>query len=218
VPANFLENLTDGYRDYLDVDGTRVREGREGSFHAFVYFLDRMLPSVNTTVNKYGGPQRKTVGFGNVFTVNDEAFALVMMENYVERWTRLAKNRRRHEGRQSMERLEGTQGDVVDGGEDGEDGTSMRHNRFRARYTSSNEGMSTSSGWSMEGIRRFNEFASDVGQKRKVKQTGKGLEDYMIRYWQGTTGEQTQNMKDRMGLVMAHCEDDSLFVGDMKFV
>jgi len=40
----------------------------------------------------------------------------------------------------------------------------------------------------------------------------------MIRYWQGTTGEQTRNMKDMMGLVMAHCEDDSLFVGNMQFV
>ena len=220
VPDNFLTNLMTGYRDYLDENGG-VRKDRKGSFEAFVYFLDRMLPSVNTAVNKYNGPQRKTMGFSAVFSVNDEAFALVMMENYVERWKLLAENRKRCKGRNLVAQVGGTPGRDSDGNdadEDGGEGVNGRQHKFQAKYTSSNEGMSSSSGWSIEGIKRFNEFAHDIEKKRTVEQTGKGLEAYMMRFWQGTVGEPTSSIKEELGLVVAHCEDDSLFVGAMEFV
>ena len=217
MPDNFLVNLISGYRDYLDGNG-QVRKDREASFEAFVYFLDRMLPSVNTKANPYHGPQRKTMGFGEVFTVNDEAFALVMVENYVEQWKLLVENKRKCEERSSIDRSKTRPGEESgDDEEDDDEGMNVRHDRFRAKYTSSNRGTCNSCGWSTEGIERFNEFASEIGKKRASETTGKDLEEYMMRYWQGKAREKRRRSYG-LDQVVAHSEDDSLFVGAFEFV
>ena len=58
VPDDFLDDLLDHYRDYLDANGNLIPE-RERNFNAFVYFIDRILPSVNFTVNEYGNVTKK---------------------------------------------------------------------------------------------------------------------------------------------------------------
>ena len=72
----------------MDSDG-KLREDRRKHFEAFVYFVDRMLPSVNAEKNKYRGGDRKVAALKEVFTASDEAFALLMVDNYWERWTNL---------------------------------------------------------------------------------------------------------------------------------
>ena len=55
---------------------------REENFKAFVYFVDRILTSVNATVNDYSPRVRKKTVLMNVFSVSDKAYALVTLENY----------------------------------------------------------------------------------------------------------------------------------------
>ena len=53
VPGRLLDKLLENYRDYFDEAGNMI-PGREENFEAFVYFVDRILTSVNSKVNDYG--------------------------------------------------------------------------------------------------------------------------------------------------------------------
>jgi autotransporter translocation and assembly factor TamB len=75
------------FRDYLD-DSGNVIEGREKNLDAYIYFIDRILPSVNYEVNDYGAVARKNKCLSQCFTVTDEAFALACVENYRLSWER----------------------------------------------------------------------------------------------------------------------------------
>ena len=74
----------ENYRDYFDKDGSLI-PGREGNYEAFVYFVDRILTSVNSRVNDYSPKVRKAVELSKVFTVTNKAFALITLENYYDR-------------------------------------------------------------------------------------------------------------------------------------
>lgn len=68
--------------------------GRLEYFEAFYYFVLRILSCVNTTQTKFGDNQTKTrLGslISDRFTASDEAFALVMIDNYFEKWQVHAK-------------------------------------------------------------------------------------------------------------------------------
>ena len=99
VPDNLVEKLNENYRDYLDGNGTLIPE-REENFKAFVYFVDRILTSVNAKVNDYSPRIRKKALLKSVYSVSDEAFALITLENYCTCWIRMleAQNGREQEG------------------------------------------------------------------------------------------------------------------------
>ena len=90
VPNDFFQNLFTHYWDYFE-DGQNIKNGRQACYDAFLYFADRILPSINAEVTKYHGEKKCLVRMSNVFSITDEAYALLMVENYYERWVSLSK-------------------------------------------------------------------------------------------------------------------------------
>ena len=65
------------------------------NFEAFKYFVDRILPSVNAEFTKFGCKKtvrRKRNTIREVFLVSDEAYGLLMIENYEGWWRKQYEN------------------------------------------------------------------------------------------------------------------------------
>lgn len=158
---DFENLLFENYREYLDEDGN-VRSDREENFQAFVYMVDRILTSVNADVNKYRGSTRKLTNLSKVFSASDEAFALLLVENYWKRWMRLRSQPKE-----------------------------VPKEYFNAKYTDSRAGRVTS-GFNTEGIKKYNDLVKMVREKRAKRETGEMLEQYLQGHWRGKIGGGTK--------------------------
>ena len=190
----------DNYRDYLDTNG-EVRADRKKNYEAFLYFVDRILPSVNFEHTDYSPVVRKNNMLSQCFTISDEAFALSMVENYYTRWSRklLAKESRKRE-RQGQANVQ-------------EDGARPYHEMdsdwFKAKWTGSREGL-VASGWSKAGIQRFNSNAKMIDELRADNDAGRMLEEHLRAHWRGRATN-PKKCKPRQEIVEAF--DDNLFDG-----
>ena len=197
IPDNFEEKLFEFFRDYLDENGN-VKPGREENLRAYLYFIDRILPSVNYELNHYNAVARKNKRVSKCFTLTDEAFALACVQNYRQRWERYCLAR---ESRKAARR-----GELVT-----PDGEVAAHeqppNWFYARWSGSHLG-NTLSGWTDEGISTFNGHCQTIAKLRADNSTGAALEDYIINHWKGTLKERKQRKRKQM-IVDAFQEDHS---------
>ena len=179
----------------MDEDGN-VKPGREEHLKAFIYFIDRILPSVNYEVNDYRPLARKNKRISKCYTATDEAFGLACVENYRQRWDRLClKKESRRAAR--LGNLE-TADDEVPAHE-------QVPEWFYARWSGSHLG-NTISGWTETGVDRYNEHCKMIAEKRAGKVTGADLEDYIKKHWKGTLKERT-GRKPKRKLVVAYRED-----------
>ncbi|CAJ1935148.1 unnamed protein product [Cylindrotheca closterium] len=188
VPQNLEASLVTNYRDYADDDG-KVRDNRKDNYDSFLYFIDRILPSVNADVTKYYGDARCQFGLSNAFTVTDEAFGLLMVENYVERWKALAK--------------EWPSSDTTED-------QGLKRKRMRSlggRYTGSEKGM-VAGGWDNGGINRFNELAQMVSTARKKLVETRKLENIIMNHWRGLEGDSEQRRKKAKQHIVTAYEDE----------
>lgn len=132
VPDDFAKKLEEHYRDYYDMDGNLI-EGRQENLDAFFYFVDRILSSVNAEFTKFGPDKRKrrrTAFLRQVFTPSDEAFGLLLVENYESRW-----------------RAQAADGQIK--------GEWRKEKKYQAKYTSSNHGLKNVT-WDEAGIESYN--------------------------------------------------------------
>lgn len=84
-PENFEANLLENYRDYYDSEGELIPD-REKNYEAFAYFVTRILHSVNTRQSSNATERANAYNISKRYTVSDEAFALVMVQNYFNKW------------------------------------------------------------------------------------------------------------------------------------
>ena len=99
------------------------------------------------------GSQAKTV------TISDEAFALLIFENYIDKWI------------STMTSADNVQGDgLVEPEVQGEVLGRMKQPRHRGKYTSKKSGHCKYGGWSREGMARFNELYKLVREDRACPQ------------------------------------------------
>ena len=135
APEDFLETLMDKYRNYSDDDVPEV----------FKFFVDNILGAVNCKVTKWS--KYKTLEIlQKRFTVSDEAFALLMVENYVASW----------EKKIEMKDSKLSRKDLL----------------CQAKYSSSNTGRGNQQGdssWSIDGIIRYNVLCREVEERRRRK-------------------------------------------------
>lgn len=200
VPEDFVKNLFKYYRDYLDEKG-KVISGREKHLQAWIYFVGRILPSVNSEINDYSAVPRKTKLLRNCFTSSDEAFALVMVLNYVESWIRKIKAK---ESKIQAARM----GDDEQAGQsDGEETPAhlMPKEWFHARWTGSQDGNKLS-GWDEEGIEEFNKHADKINKLRAGEITGEKLETHLRDHWSGMLRAPNKRPKKKMK-VKAYVEE-----------
>lgn len=167
------------YRDYLGEDGEVIEE-RRPEYDLFAYVVGRFFPSVNPTVNVYNKVIRKTVDVSKVFSPSDEAWVLLTMDNYRDRWLRMLEN---------PESKDATENTVVDGKVTvWRKGAHRLDPFFQAKYTSSQHGKKVS-GWSDEGIQQFNWYVGEVKKLRALPLSGQLLEATLRDRWVGPRSE-----------------------------
>lgn len=195
VPENFEENLTENYRDYVDAK-ENVLPGREDNLKAWIYFTSRILSSVNSEVNKYSAFEMKTKMISDCFTASDEAFALVMVKNYVRSWIRkleIKDSKMRARLDEDSARARGEEPTPPQ-----EDAPHLMPKEWSyARWTGSQDGNKIS-GWDEEGIEEFNKDARKIKTLRAGTVTGKTLETYLKKYWKGTLKAPKERPKKKM--------------------
>ena len=151
------------YRRCVDAHGV-VLEDRKADFDAWYWFVDRMLSAINPEKTRFGRTnqeRRKSSLIGTVFTVSDEAFALLLLYNYEGYWRQTEQLKR-----------------------DGVTKDEMRASKtVRARYTTSHGGRSRL-GWSDEGIKKYNELYDMVHSLRENDMSGQQCDvAWQREYW-----------------------------------
>ena len=159
LPPNLGEVLTSpSYRRYHYRDGTLIKQ-REEDYEVFKWFVKNILKSVNFELNNVLLEQATEIGYrdfiSKVFTVSDEAFAILMVLNYEKKWRNM----------------------VLTPFEDKKD---LNTNPLYAtRWTSSNKGYSKLP-WGNEGVTKYNELVELIGKLRAVPQSGVELEEKVL--------------------------------------
>ncbi|KAI2507426.1 hypothetical protein MHU86_7039 [Fragilaria crotonensis] len=113
-----------------------------------------------------------------IVTVSDEAFALILYENYIDKWITRYHN------------------PIADG---------ERGKKILGKYTRSSVGYSEYGGWSEEGVIRFNQLCQTVVEDRCSRNAKEAEDQVMQSLRQQRFGEQDQNSamngNDRQSIV-----------------
>lgn len=136
VPKDFGRLLMEKYRNYEDSDNHK---------NAFRYFATRILPAVNAGITKFDRRKFKET-LSDCFSYTDEAFGVLLVVNYENRWRSQHAADMNIPGGTSKER------------------SSIWHN---ARYTSANDGARRGASWTREGLLKFNELSAMVKNQRE---------------------------------------------------
>jgi L-rhamnose mutarotase len=144
VPDDFVRVLLSTYRNHTVT-------GCEDSKKAFEYFVNRILPAVNANHTRYHAKKKKKL-LSEIFTVTDEAFGLMLLENYEERW------RKQHRE---------------------PDKKKWRQKSMNAKYTASINGVKTNT-WSTDGMNKFCEWCNQVQELREDYTTGRRVEEQLL--------------------------------------
>jgi hypothetical protein len=151
VPVDFKNLLEGKYHGYGASERHRA---------AFVYFATRILPAVNASITKFDKSKyRKKLS--ECFSYTDEAFALLLVENYEPRWQSQheALVQYHHECRKSREK------------------------KWKdALYTSNTEGSRRGNSWTRQGLLKFNSLCQMVKEQRASEETGDTVENH-LRNW-----------------------------------
>ena len=151
VPKDFSKLLLEKYRDYGESEAHK---------EAFRYFATRILPAVNAGVTRYD-KRRYKEPLSVCFSYTDEAFGLLLVVNYEDRW------RSQHEAEM-----------LLPGGTSKE-----RSQRWEdAKYTSATEGARRGSSWPREGLLKFNELSKMVKRQREEVETEEDVEENLMNW------------------------------------
>jgi hypothetical protein len=146
VPKNFANLILEKYH------GCRISDDHHD---AFLYFANRIFPSVNASYTKFERLKvKKTIC--ECFSYTNDAFALLMVINYERRWLSQHEAKLEHpnHSRQTREQL-----------------------WKDARYTSSTEGNRRGQSWIKDGLLRFfNSLCTMVKAQWEVEDTGATVE------------------------------------------
>lgn len=101
--------------------------------------------------------KRKKELISDVFTVTDEACAVMMVKNYLGRWRKMSEEK---------------------------DSTKHRGAEFDAKFTSSRKGKRVNT-WSDEGRQKFHEWCFKIAKLRQKTETGKQIDELTRNHYRG---------------------------------
>ena len=147
VPRNFVPTLLRSYRKHRETGNVEDKK-------AFYYFVSRILSQVNPKQTRFEKDKGRKV-LSNMFTVTDEAFAIMVVENYDQRWRK-----------QHVE----------------PDKKKWHSDEMNAKYTSSRNGKRKNT-WTKEGMQRYHEWCAIVAARRGREEYGKDLEEELMSHY-----------------------------------
>ena len=142
--------MDDGYRDYLGDNGA-IKPEKEYDYEAYKWFVKNVLFCINHELTELLSKQVANQGYHDfitkTYTASDEAFAIMLVANYEDRW----RNQVLHPTKDKNE---------------------LASNPI---YTSSKRGYCNFP-WASEGIALFNWLVARIEKLRAMERTGLHLE------------------------------------------
>ena len=122
---------------------------------AFFWFFDSFLECVcgatawNNAKTKQLVSEARDPSGSKIVSVSDEAFALLLIDNYLEKWKTRA-------GEEVAARIDSVAGGAAAATTEGEETTRRKQTKTAGKYTGKAQGQCKWGGWSPEGIKQFN--------------------------------------------------------------
>ena len=142
------------YWKYLKADGT-IFPGLEDEYKAFKWFLKNALFCVNFELTGVLAKEVKDLGYkdfiSKVYTVSDEAFAILVILNYEQRWRNVVEFPTKERSKLSTDKL------------------------YQCKWTNCQKGYAHMT-WDKEGIDTYNDLVTNISGLREDKLTGYKLE------------------------------------------
>jgi hypothetical protein len=131
------------------------RATTEREREAFFWFFDSFLECVcgatawNNAKTKQLISEARDPSGSKIVSVSDEAFALLLIDNYLEKWKTRA-------GEEVAARIDSVAGGAAAITAEGEEITRRKQTKTAGKYTAKAQGQCKWGGWSPEGIKQFN--------------------------------------------------------------
>mgnify|MGYP004529573319 FL=1 len=170
VPAGFpgtLGLVEDPNKEGKVVINPMYRNYSTANNSEYFYFVSRLLPSINPKKVNFG-KECSYKPISEMFSVSDEAFALLLLYNEHHVWIDNMRN-----GEQS-----------VDSEDEGTSDT--RKKKKRKRFCDPSSGRKQ--GWEWKGKKLYNTLCKQVRQLRECKSTGESLDKMMMERFQLESG------------------------------
>ena len=170
VPAGFpgtLGLVEDPNNEGKVVINPMYRNYSTANNSEYFYFVTRLLPSINPKKVNFG-KECSYKPISEMFSVSDEAFALLLLYNEHHVWIDNMRN-----GEQS-----------VDSEDEGTSDT--RKKKKRKRFCDPSSGRKQ--GWEWKGKKLYNTLCKQVRQLRECKSTGESLDKMMMERFQLESG------------------------------
>jgi hypothetical protein len=132
-----------------------VRKNDNQPRKAFFWFFDSFLECVcgatawNNAKTKQLVSEARDPSGSKIVSVSDEAFALLLIDNYLEKWKTRA-------GEEVAARIDSVAGGAAAATTEGEETTRRKQTKTAGKYTGKAQGQCKWGGWSPEGIKQFN--------------------------------------------------------------
>lgn len=145
----------DGIAMYTIEELQKLRRATtEREIEAFIWFFAKFVEcvcglkqwGVQKTRQLVSQASSSASKHGKVVTVSDEAFALLLFDNYIDKWV------------SAFEREEGQNTDASMASPTTASGRKARKDREKGKYTAQKTGHCKYGGWSREGMARYNQF------------------------------------------------------------
>ena len=118
-----------------------------------LWFFENILAAINPAVTNFRSKKYKEP-ISQIFSVSDEAYALLIVENEYERWK-----------------------DQIKAGKDG------KKSFMRKKYVDYKSGKKGDSSWSLRGRKLFTYLCKTVDELRKSDETGKQFEENLMKHY-----------------------------------
>jgi len=172
---------------------------------AFLWFFDSFLECVcgatawNNAKTKQLVSEARDPSGSKIVSVSDEAFALLLIDNYLEKWKTRA-------GEEVAARIDSVAGGAAAITTEGEEITRRKQTKTAGKYTGKAQGQCKWGGWSPEGIKQFNFLRKLVKADREADKNcddePKRMEKLLMDFCRTKAG--IKNPQDNANLDDAH--------------
>ncbi|KAI2502307.1 hypothetical protein MHU86_12111 [Fragilaria crotonensis] len=172
-------------RGILQAQEIYVRKGKRAFFWFFNNFLEcvcgaNVLRNAKTT--QLISAARESNG-SKIVSVSDEAFGLLLIDNYLEKWKVVADEEAGGTGPRTENNSTTTEAETGSG-----QGIQKKARRMAGKYTQKKAGQCKYSGWSRDGISQFNALRKVVEEDRACPEAEQ-MEKELMRFCRASAGK-----------------------------
>ena len=182
-----IEN-ENGEREFRLPEGYRVG-GTEEEIDALKYFFSRMVPACNPSKNNFRYEKGKKM-ISDIFSISNEAFALLVLYNESHRWRTDAKKKLKKRVFGEVQNTTASQPDRTE-----QNKKKKESPKERKKFTDARSG--NRKGWLVEGRKLYQDLCMKVNKLRKNTCTGERVEEKLQMGFAIGDGIDSDEWKDK---------------------